>query len=190
MDLKIIIGRGSVAGITPANMPEKFDRWTTPSSKLPSRSLPRSAPGRAAMAEESMDEFVTDKPTFGHPYESENTSALGALEEHAFSQWHFERIVRIRDSSHKTHSITAQDVNNAIESAAHLLNAPPKITLPTQSVASPSSKRNNQSSAIQPLHRPIRARRAQHCSPGRRAGSLFCLSFPPLSKDLFRRIIP
>ncbi|KAF2189347.1 FAD binding domain-containing protein [Zopfia rhizophila CBS 207.26] len=85
--------------------------------------IPRyTAADRDEMAEEHVDDPLTDTLRFGDLYKTRTTATLQALPEVVFSKWHYGRIITIGDAAHKFNPIGGQGGNSAIEDAAVLTN--------------------------------------------------------------------
>lgn len=109
------------------------------------------------LAGQHLQDQVSRSTTFGEVYESRLHTALVAIEEHVFPQWHFERIITIGDAAHKVrqsahrlagrdsnarqtaqvHPNTAQGGNGALETSAVLFNA---LSAKLDESTSPSDK--------------------------------------------------
>ncbi|OJD33921.1 fad binding domain protein [Diplodia corticola] len=75
-----------------------------------------------ALAKEHWNEPITENITFGDMYAARISSVLTPLPEYVFKKWHFKRIMTIGDAAHKFEPIGGQGGNNAIETAAVLVN--------------------------------------------------------------------
>jgi 2-polyprenyl-6-methoxyphenol hydroxylase-like FAD-dependent oxidoreductase len=96
-------------------------------SRLPETKYGNSIPkytqeDEAQFVKENAHRHITETITFGQVYERRISSTLTPLHEDVKKKWYFRRIFILGDAAHKPNPIGGQGGNNAIESAASLVN--------------------------------------------------------------------
>lgn len=87
------------------------------------KAIPRyTAEDEAQFVKENAYRPITETVTFGHVYEKRISSTLTPLHEKVFEKWFFRRVFILGDAAHKPNPIGGQGGNNAIETAASLVN--------------------------------------------------------------------
>lgn len=76
----------------------------------------------AQFIKENAHRRITEHITFGQVYERRISSTLTPLHEDVMEKWYFRRVFILGDAAHKPNPIGGQGGNNAIESAASLVN--------------------------------------------------------------------
>ncbi|KAF2138917.1 uncharacterized protein K452DRAFT_320584 [Aplosporella prunicola CBS 121167] len=74
------------------------------------------------LVKKHLDDPIIDELKFRDLYNTRIISILTDLPEYSFKKWHFKRIVTIGDSAHKFQPISGQGGNNAVETAAAVVN--------------------------------------------------------------------
>lgn len=96
-------------------------------SRLPETKYGKSIPrytkeDEAQFVKENAHRHITEDITFGQVYERRISSTLTPLHEDVMEKWYFRRVFILGDAAHKPNPIGGQGGNNAIESAASLVN--------------------------------------------------------------------
>lgn len=96
-------------------------------SRLPETKYGKAIPkytreDEAQFVKENAHRPITETITFGQVYERRISSTLTPLHEDVMEKWYFRRVFILGDAAHKPNPIGGQGGNNAIESAASLVN--------------------------------------------------------------------
>ncbi|KAK3987578.1 hypothetical protein QBC44DRAFT_399988 [Cladorrhinum sp. PSN332] len=117
---------GSGVSFLVASGPERRCYWFVfvqlPETKY-GKEIPRyTKQDEALLADKYANARIMESVTFGEIYAKRFSSTLTPLHEVVFDKWCFERMVLIGDSVHKPDPINGMGGNNAVETAAELLN--------------------------------------------------------------------